>query len=158
MRERLGLGGRDTRLRHGAMRDGLQASGFVEGVPRGLIGEFWDAPVRPSRASQVRPNGFPSGSAAVGACPFSPPTPEGVSACGAESKDEFDKFVEYEMACGHCRRPRKKHVGLQLRSTSLGPRLVELSEKPRWTESSAWKVENGTRNRFLESRKLSWAP
>ena len=79
VRERLGLGGWDARLRHGAMRDGLQASASAESAPRGVIGKFWDARLRMSRASQVRSEGFPSGSAAVGASPFGPPTPEG---CG----------------------------------------------------------------------------
>ena len=43
----------------------------------------------------------------------------------------------------------KRNLGLQLRSTLLDPRLVELSEEPSWVESSASRVENGTRNRFL---------
>ena len=52
----------------------------------------------------------------------------------------------------------KRNLGLQLRSALLDARLVELSEKPRWVESNASRVENGTRNRFLGSRKLSWPP
>ena len=75
MRERLGLGGWDARLRHGAMRDGLQAPGSAKSASRGVMCEFWGAQMRPSLASQVRSNGFPAGSAAVGASPFSPPTP-----------------------------------------------------------------------------------
>ena len=43
----------------------------------------------------------------------------------------------------------KRNLGFRLRSTLLGPRLVELSEEPRWVESNASRVENGTRNRFL---------
>ena len=38
----------------------------------------------------------------------------------------------------------KRNLGFQLRSTLLGPRLVELSEEPRWVESNASRVENGT--------------
>merc|ERR1712093_480467 len=45
----------------------------------------------------------------------------------------------------------KRNHGLQLRSTLLDPRRVELSEEPRWVESSASRVENGTRHRFLGS-------
>ena len=75
VRERLGLGGWDARLRHGAMRDGLQAPGSTKSASRGVICEFWGAQMRPSLASQVRSNGFHAGSAAVGASPFSPPTP-----------------------------------------------------------------------------------
>ena len=52
----------------------------------------------------------------------------------------------------------KRNLGFQLRSTLLGPRLVELSEEPRWVESNASRVENGTRNRFLGCQKLSWPP
>ena len=52
----------------------------------------------------------------------------------------------------------KTNLGLQLRSTLLDPRLVELSETPRWVESSASRVENGSRNCFLGSRKLSCPP
>ena len=47
----------------------------------------------------------------------------------------------------------KRNLGLQLRSTLLDPRLVELSEEPRWVESCASRVENGTRSRFLRFRK-----
>ena len=75
VRERFGLGGWDARPGHGAMRDGLQAPGSTKSASRGVICEFWGAQMRPSLASQVRSNGFPAGSAAVGASPFSPPTP-----------------------------------------------------------------------------------
>ena len=77
VRERFGLGGCDARPGHGAMRDGLQAPGSTKSASRGVICELWGAQMQPSLASQVRSNGFPAGSAAVGASPFSPPTPEG---------------------------------------------------------------------------------
>ena len=86
VRERLGLGGWDARLRHGAMRDGLQAPGSTKSASRGVICEFCGAQMRPSPASQVRSNGFPAGSAAVGASPFSPPSLRGVR--GGVSREE----------------------------------------------------------------------
>ena len=49
----------------------------------------------------------------------------------------------------------RRNLGLQRRSTLLGPRLVELSEEPKWVESNASRVENGTRRRFLGVPKLS---
>ena len=39
--------------------------------------------------------------------------------------------------------------------STADPRLVELSEEQRCTESSASRIENGTRNRFLGAPKLS---
>ena len=84
VRERLGLGGWDARLRHGAMRDGLQAPGSTKSASRGVMCKFWGAQMGPPLASQVRSNGFPAGSAAVGASPFSPPTPNGGRRGGRE--------------------------------------------------------------------------
>ena len=91
VRERFGTPGlgRPARARRDA--DGPEASGCAKSVSRGLVCEFWDAQVRPSRASQLRSNGFPSGSAAVGASPFSPPTPDEGRGVGGEGKCEINK-------------------------------------------------------------------
>ena len=89
VRERLGLGGWDARPRHGAMRGGFQAPGSTKSASRGVMCEFWGAQMRPSLASQVRSNGFPAGSAAVGASPFSPPTPNGARRGGRDEGHAF---------------------------------------------------------------------
>ena len=98
VRERLGLGGWDARPRHGAMRDGFQAPGSTRRASRGVICEFWGAQLRPSVASQVRSNGFPAGSAAVGASPFSPPTPR------VRREGRLERADRRELLCGSVRK------------------------------------------------------
>ena len=97
VRERLGTPGlgRPARARRDA--DGPEASGCAKSVSRGLVCEFWDAQVRPSRASQLRSNGFPSGSAAVGASPFSPPTPAGARRVGRRVRTKYTGFAEVDI-------------------------------------------------------------
>ena len=56
---------------------------------------------------------FPGGGGS-GRSPFESADPEGVEACGVVLEEGTrgeslvgEALVEYEMACGHCRRPRK---------------------------------------------------
>ena len=92
VRERLGTPGLGRPARASRDADGPQGSSCAKSVSRGLVCELWDAQVRPSRASQLRSNGFPSGSAAVGASPFSPPTPGGARRGGQRRGAKLTRY------------------------------------------------------------------
>ena len=89
VRQRLGTPGLGRPAGASRDADGPEASGCAKSVSRGLVCEFWDAQERPCRASQLRSNGFPSGSAAVGASPFRPPTPGGAWRVGRTVRAKY---------------------------------------------------------------------
>ena len=61
------------------------------------------------------------------------------------------------MACGHCRRPRKKDCGIIFDHFFLS-RTLSSSFESRRSVRNAWKIENGARTRFLVYLNLTWAP